>query len=257
MKRILAVMDDILKRALVLIPAYNEEAALPALVDEVRAAVPNVDIVVINDCSLDHTANVARKLGVYVLDLPCNLGVGGAVQAGFRYAFDRGYQYVIRCDGDGQHPPSEIPKLIAAMKSGDADLVVGSRFLEDDKDSYKSTTLRSAGIHGLSFLLTLICRARVTDPTSGFQMINRPLLAYFAHSYPLDYPEPESLALLRRQGYRFREVGARFRPRLTGQSSIHSSGAIYYMFKVGLALLVDRARTVNPRYARHNIMEAL
>ena len=188
MKRILAVMDDILKRALVLIPAYNEEAALPALVDEVRAAVPNVDIVVINDCSLDHTANVARKLGVYVLDLPCNLGVGGAVQAGFRYAFDRGYQYVIRCDGDGQHPPSEIPKLIAAMKSGDADLVVGSRFLEDDKDSYKSTTLRSAGIHGLSFLLTLICRARVTDPTSGFQMINRPLLAYFAHFYALDYP---------------------------------------------------------------------
>ena len=251
------VMEDIVKTVLVIIPAYNEEAALPGLLEEVRSVVPGADIAVINDCSLDHTAAVARKHGVAVLDLPCNLGVGGAVQAGFRYAFERGYQYVIRCDGDGQHPPAEIPKLMDAMESGEVDLVVGSRFLQDDKDSYKSTGLRSIGIRGLSFLLTVICRARVTDPTSGFQMLNRPLLAYFAHSYPRDYPEPESLALLRRQGYRFCEVGTRFRARTTGVSSIQSWGALYYMFKVGLALVVDRARTVNPRYARHNIMEAL
>lgn len=244
-------MEDILKHALIIIPAFNEEGALPGLLAEVKAAAPGTAIAVINDCSLDHTASVARKHGALVLDLPCNLGVGGAVQAGFQYAFARGYQYVIRCDGDGQHPPSEIRKLVEAMKTGDVDLVVGSRFLQEDRESYTSTTLRSAGIRGLAFLLSLICRARVTDPTSGFQMLNRPLLAYFAHSYPLDYPEPESLALLRRQGYRFREVAARFRPRLTGKSSIQSWGALYFMLKVGLALIVDRARPVNPRYSRH------
>lgn len=250
-------MDDILKKTLVIIPAYNEQAALPGLIAEVRTAAPGTDILVINDCSLDRTAEVARAQGVLVLDLPCNLGVGGAVQSGFRYAFSHGYSYIIRCDGDGQHPPSEIPKLLAAMSVGDVDLVIASRFLENDKDSYKSTTFRYAGIRGLAFVLSLICRARVTDPTSGFQMMNRPLISYFSRSYPLDYPEPESLALLRRQGYRFREVGARFRPRITGVSSIHSMGAFYYLLKVGLALLVDRARTVNVRYARHNVMKEM
>lgn len=250
-------MDDILKKTLVIIPAYNEQAALPELIAEVRAAVPGTDILIINDCSTDRTAQVARALGVLVLDLPCNIGVGGAVQSGFRYAFTHGYDYIIRCDGDGQHPPSEIPKLVAAMAAGDVDLVIASRFLEDDEDCYKSTTFRYAGIRGLALLLSLICRARVTDPTSGFQMMNRPLISYFSRSYPLDYPEPESLALLRRQGYRFREVAARFRPRTTGVSSIKSSGAFYYMLKVGLALAVDRARTVNTRYARHNIIKEL
>ena len=250
-------MDEILKKTLVIIPAYNEQAALPGLIAEVRTAAPGTDILVINDCSLDRTAEVARAQGVLVLDLPCNLGVGGAVQSGFRYAFTHGYSYIIRCDGDGQHPPSEIPKLVAAMSEGNVDLVIASRFLENDKDSYKSTVFRHAGIRGLALALSLICRARVTDPTSGFQMMNRPLISYFSRSYPLDYPEPESLALLRRQGYRFREVGARFRPRITGVSSIHSLGAFYYLLKVGLALLVDRARTVNVRYARHNVIKEM
>jgi len=248
-------MDDILKKTLIMIPAFNEQAALPALVAEVRVAAPGTDLLIINDCSLDRTAEVARELGVLILDLPCNLGVGGAVQCGFRYAYAHGYSYIIRCDGDGQHPPSEIPKLVAAMATGEVDLVVASRFLKNDKDSYKSTPFRHAGIRGLALLLSLICRTRVTDPTSGFQMMNRPLISYFSRSYPLDYPEPESLALLRRQGYRFREVGARFRPRTTGVSSIHSGGAFYYMLKVGLALAVDRARTVNVRYARHNLIK--
>jgi glycosyltransferase involved in cell wall biosynthesis len=250
-------MDEILKNSLVIIPAFNEQAALPELIAEIRTAAPGVDILIINDCSLDRTAEVARAQGVFVLDLPCNLGVGGAVQTGFRYAYSHGYSYVIRCDGDGQHPPSEIFKLVAAMAQGDVDLVIASRFLEHDEDSYKSTTFRHAGIRGLSFALSLICRARVTDPTSGFQMMNRPMLAFFARSYPLDYPEPESLALLRRQGYRFCEVAAKFRPRMTGVSSIRSWGALYYMLKVGLALVVDRARNVNTRFARHNITKEM
>lgn len=251
-------MTDILAQTLIIIPAYNEEASLPALLAEIRAAAPSADIAVINDCSRDRTATVASRAGVAVLDLPCNLGVGGAVQAGFRYALSRDYHYVLRCDGDGQHPPSEIPKLVAAMREGNYDLIIGSRFASETNDSYTSTAWRSAGIRGLAYMLSHICQARVTDPTSGFQMLNRPLLYCFAQSYPVDYPEPESLALLRRQGYSFTEVACNFRPRQGGRSSIRSWGAIYYLLKVSLALLVDRARAVDPRLARHNvIMEAV
>jgi len=251
-------MKDILAQTLIIIPAYNEEASLPSLLAEIRAVAPYSDIAVINDCSRDHTAAVARRAGAAVLNLPCNLGVGGAVQAGFLYAFSRGYQYVLRCDGDGQHTPSEIPKLVAAMREGQGDLIIGSRFKAENNGSYTSTAWRSAGIHGLALLLSLICRSRITDPTSGFQMLNRPLIYCFAHSYPADYPEPESLALLRRQGYSFKEVACAFRARQGGKSSIRSWGAIYYLLKVSLALLVDRARTVDTRLARHNaIMEAV
>ncbi len=245
-------MNDILARTLILIPACNEEASLPALLAGIRQVAPLTDIVVINDCSRDHTAAVARNAGAAVLDLPCNLGVGGAIQAGFRYALGKGYSCVLRRDGDGQHPPSEIPKLAAAMEAGQGDLIVGSRFLAAADGAYTSTVWRSAGIRALALLLSAICRARVTDPTSGFQMLNRPLLSCFAQAYPVDYPEPESLALLRRQGYSFHEVPVAFRPRQGGTSSIRSWGATYYLLKVCLALLVDRARTVDPRLARHN-----
>jgi len=248
-------MNDILAKTLIIIPAFNEEASLPALLAEIRAAAPTADIAVINDCSHDHTAAVARQAGVAVLDLPCNLSVGGAVQSGFRYAFSRGYQYVLRCDGDGQHPPSEIPKLVAAMQDGHHDMIIGSRFLSENNNSYTSTILRSIGIRGLAFMLSLICRTRVTDPTSGFQMLNRPLMFCFANSYPVDYPEPESLALLRRQGYTFGEVACCFRARQGGKSSICACSTIYYLLKVGLALIVDRARAIDPRLARHNAIK--
>jgi glycosyltransferase involved in cell wall biosynthesis len=243
-----------LSASVILAPAYNEEAAIAAVIAEARRFVPGADVVVINDCSGDRTAAVARGAGAAVIDLPCKLGVGGAMQAGFLYAYTRGYRYAIRCDGDGQHPPEEIPRLAAAMAEGGADLVIGTRFLS--QDSYKTTAFRGLGIRGLAAFLSLICRARVTDPTSGFQMINRPLLYCFAHSYPSDYPEPESLALLRRQGYTFREVPVRFRARQTGCSSIHSRDAVYYALKVALALLVDRARTVDTRYAKFNLGES-
>lgn len=248
-------MNSILAQTLILIPAFNEEASLPDVIAGIRQVAPDSDIVVINDCSGDRTAAAARRAGAAVLDLPCNLGVGGAVQAGFRYAHDRGYSHVLRCDGDGQHPPSEIPKLAAAMEAGLGDLIIGSRFLAANGNSFTSTAWRSAGIHALARLLSIICRARVTDPTSGFQMLNRPLLRCFAHCYPVDYPEPESLALLRRQGYTFHEVPAVFRARQGGTSSIQSWGAFYYLLKVGLALVVDRARTVDPRLARHNTIQ--
>lgn len=235
-------------RLLVLVPAFNEEASIGALLEELRTTHPGMDTLVVSDGSVDATARLAAAGGAQVLDLPCNLGVGGAVQAGFRYAWDHGYDFVVRLDGDGQHPPSEIARLAGEMARGEADLIVGSRFLEER--SYGSTAVRRLGIRGLATFLSIICRRRVTDPTSGFWMLNRALLRYFAFDYPSDYPEPEALALLRRQGYDFREVPAVFRPRRAGESSIHAWDAVYYALKVGLALVIDRIRPIDRRFAR-------
>lgn len=234
-----------------IIPAYNEEGAIGGLLDEVNRYVPTLDVIVINDGSTDYTSLLARTKGVNVLEMPCNLGVGGAVQAGFRYAYDRGYRYVIRIDGDGQHPPAEIPKLIHAMKSGSEDLIIGSRFAGER--SYGSTFFRTLGIRILALFLSRICRSRITDPTSGFWIVNRKLLHYFAHDYPTEYPEPEAIALLRRHGFSFREEPVIFRPRTAGLSSIGSWGTVYYMMKVGLALVVDRIRPIDSRFAKENL----
>lgn len=236
---------------IVLVPAFNEERNIPSLMAEFAQALPGYPIAVISDGSMDRTAALARSLGAQVIDLPCNLGVGGAIQAGFQYAVAKGYTYALRCDGDGQHPPAEAPKLIAAMAGGTADMVIGSRFLADG--SYTSTWVRTCGIRLLAATISLICRKPVTDPTSGFQMISMPLLSFFADAYPTDYPEPEALALLRREGYDFMEVPTLFRKRRAGVSTIRGWGTIYYVVKVFLALIIDRARPVSPRYARYNM----
>jgi len=235
----------------VLIPAYNEEASIASLLGEIHKCLPCTDVVVINDGSADRTAVVARENGAEVLDLPCNLGVGGAVQAGFCYAYEHGYEYAIRCDGDGQHSPSEMKNLVEAIKASNVDLVLGSRFLGEG--GYKSTWIRYCGINGLAAFLSFICKRKVTDPTSGFQILNRPLLYFFSRMYPMDYPEPEALALMRREGYDFCEIPATFRERTAGKSTIGKWGTLYYVLKVFLALLVDRARPVDMRYSRENI----
>jgi len=237
--------------SVVIIPAFNEEESLAATLGEIRRFLPGLSVVVISDGSEDRTTEVARAAGATVLDIPCNIGVGGAVQAGFRYAYGKGYHFVIRCDADGQHPPEEIPLLMETMNAKDVDLVIGSRFL--GKDGYKSTFLRNCGIMILAAVLSITCRKRVTDPTSGFQIISRRLLHMFSQSYPVEYPEPEALALLRRQGYDFAEVAVPFRARRAGRSSIAGWGTLYYVVKVFVALLVDRARPVDPRYARHRL----
>ena len=248
-------MINWVQESLLLIPAFNEEAALRPLLNEVHGLYAALAVLVINDCSADRTAAVARQYGAKVLDLPCNLGVGGAMQAGFEYARTRGYGYAIRCDGDGQHPPAEIPKLAAALQASHADVVIGSRFL--GKRSYTSTPWRNLGIAGLAALLSYICHQRITDPTSGFQMVNRLALSFWAQHYPTDYPEPEALALLTRQGYHVCETAVDFRARQSGCSSIGKRAALFYAMKVALALLVDRAHAVDPRFNRQRIAEQL
>lgn len=244
-------MKGRLDSLVVLIPVYNEDMNIRGLLSEIRAMWPDVAICVIDDHSTDATRRVLNEEDCDHLHLPCNLGVGGAMQAGFRYAYEQGYEYAIRLDGDGQHPPEEARKLVERIAVGDVDMVVGSRFLGER--SYTSTLLRQAGIFWLARALSLVCRRQITDPTSGFQIVNRSVMYYFAHQYPGDYPEPESLALLSRQGYRVVEVATTFRARAGGRSSIRRWGTFFYVFKVGVALFVDRCRAVDPRFDRRQV----
>lgn len=239
----------------IIIPCYNEEMNIGPLIGRIKKWIPNADIVVIDDGSVDTTGAEARAAGGISLQLAFNLGVGGAVQAGFIYCFNQGYKRVVRIDGDGQHPPEEILKLLETIEKQESDMVIGSRFLCVGEGT--STVVRFLGIKSLAFIMSAICRKKVTDPTSGFFVVNRKLLYFFSHRYPEDYPEPEALALLRRQGYDFTEVGVRFKPRQYGKSTIRKWGTFYYVFKVGLALLVGRVRPVDRRFAKHSLCDSI
>ena len=235
----------------VVIPAYNEERSIGPLLAELRAAVPEALPIVVSDGSADRSAEVARDAGAIVLDLPCNLGVGGAVQAGMRHAWDLGYRTVARIDGDGQHPPAQIPALLGALKRTGADLVIGSRYLGPPRGVLGSTFLRTLGNRLLARFLSRICRCRITDPTSGFWCVRGGLLEYFAHDYPCEYPEPEAIALARRQGYEVVETPVTIRPRAFGTSSIRAIGTLFFALRVGLALVADRVRPIDTRFAKH------
>lgn len=244
-------MSDILKNVCVMIPAFNEALSLPALLDEVKQALPGAAVLVIDDGSSDETANAARLHGARVISMPYNVGVGTAVQTGFQYAWRHGFDYLLRMDGDGQHPPAEACHLLEMMRAGDCDLVIGTRF--GGEQQMISTRLRHLGVRFLALFLSLICRSKVTDPTSGFWLVNRRLLYVFSHTYPCDYPEPEALAFVRRLGYTFREVPVRFRPRMAGQSSIGRWDTFFHAFKVLLALVVDRVRPVDERLSAKRV----
>lgn len=237
-----------LGRGLLIVPCFNEALSIPRLIDEIKAADVGLDVLFINDGSSDETVLVAQSLNLSFIDLPCNLGVGHAIQAGFQYAVNHGYDFLVRIDGDGQHPPIEIHKMIAAARKVEAELVVGSRF--GGEQTLISTRMRYLGARALAAFLSIICQSKISDPTSGFWLVKRPLFKYFAREFPTDYPEPEALAILRRQGYAYTEVPVQFRVREAGESSIKSWGTIYYALKVGLALVVDRLRPVNRHYAK-------
>lgn len=228
-------------RRVAIVPAYNEQASVAGVVREIRAVDPDVEIVVVDDGSSDRTAALARRAGAVVLQLPYNLGIGGAMQVGYKYALEHGFDVAIQVDGDGQHDPTEIARLLDPLLEGRADMVVGSRFLDDN--GYRATIGRMLGIRLFARLVSLIVRQRVTDTTSGFRAVNRHGIALFARDYPNDYPEVESTVLVFRHRLRRVEVPVRMRERWAGQSSITALGSVYYVLKVTLALLVDLFRS--------------
>jgi hypothetical protein len=228
-------------RILAVVPAYNEEEAIAGVVAGIRRVVPSADVVVVDDASTDATADAAARAGAVVLRLPYNLGIGGAVQTGFRYARDRGYETAVRLDGDGQHDPAELPRLLAALEAEGADIVTGSRFV-DGSGGYRPPLARRIGITWFAWLVSRLTRRRVTDTTSGFQALNRHGIELFAEDYPSDYPEVEASLLVARRRLRLVEVQVRMLEREHGRSSITLVRSVYYMVKVTLALLVAMAR---------------
>ncbi len=225
------------RRALTIIPAYNEADCIQRVIEDLHGRAPWTDVLVVNDGSRDATGRLAREAGARVIDLPVNLGIGGAVQTGYRYAREEGYDVAFQFDGDGQHRASRLADLVGPILAGEADLVIGSRFLVPR--GMTATGMRWVGIKILSVAISLFIRRKVSDPTSGFRAAGRRAIQLFAAEYPQDYPEPESLVLLHKQGLRVCEVPATMRRRREGTSSIRPLHGAHYMSKVLLAVVMD------------------
>lgn len=228
-------------RRVAIVPALNEEHTVQLVIDELRAFDAGLDVVVIDDGSSDGTADAAAAKGAYVLRLPFNLGIGGAVQTGFKFAFEHDYDIAVRVDGDGQHDPAQLARILVPVLRGDADIVVGSRFAAEE-GGYRSSRSRRVGIRILAAVVSRIVGQRVTDTTSGFQALNRRGIALFARDYPHDYPEVEATVMVFRHRLRLQEVPVSMRERGGGQSSITALRSIYYMVKVLLAIFVGLFR---------------
>ena len=228
-------------RIVAIVPAFNEAGAIGGVVDATRASNPLFDVVVVDDGSRDDTAAIARSRGAAVVTLPFNLGIGGAVQTGFQYALQRGYEVAVRLDGDGQHDPAELQNLLGPIERGEADIVTGSRFV-NGSGGYRPPLARRIGIIWFARIVSLLTRQRVTDTTSGFQALNRTGIELFAGDYPNDYPEVEATVLVFKHRLRLVEVPVTMRVRETGQSSITFVRSIYYVLKVTLALLMAMLR---------------
>ena len=222
-------------KVLIIIPAYNEEKNLSGLLDRLGCVCPEHDVIVINDSSEDNTLKLCRERGVHVIDLPVNLGIGGAVQAGYMYARYRDYDAAVQVDGDGQHNPEFISELLNELDKG-ADLCIGSRFLS--KGGFRSTGVRRFAIRYFSSLIHLFTGLRITDPTSGFRACNQKGIKLFAADYPRDYPEPESIVNAVRNILNVKEVPVIMNERKQGRSSITSMKSVYYMIKVSLAVIL-------------------
>jgi glycosyltransferase involved in cell wall biosynthesis len=232
--------------ALAVVPAYNEAETVAGVVNAIHKTVPDFDVLVVDDGSTDRTATLAESAGARVLRLPFNLGIGGAVQAGFTFARDNGYRLMVQVDADGQHDPGEVRRLLEAMEAEPTvDMVCGSRFLTSDY-RYPAPVSRRTGIHIFAFMLSRILRQRVSDPTSGFRLYNRRAITLFARDYPHDYPEVEAVLMVHHHQLRMTEVPVRMYQRDGGISSIRSGKPAYYMIKVLLALMIGlvRARPV-------------
>lgn len=225
-----------MKKVLLIIPAYNEEQNLPALLDELTLQYPQYDYLVINDCSKDSTLDILKRRKATYLDLPVNLGIGGGVQAGYIYALENDYDVAVQMDGDGQHLPSYLDAIILPVLNGEADSVIGSRFLNNE--GFQSSKLRRVGIKFLSALIYVVTGNRILDVTSGFRAVNRKCIEIFAKTYAQDYPEPEALVTSAMNDIKILEIPVVMKERSNGQSSINGLKSIYYMVKVSLAILI-------------------
>lgn len=228
-------------KLLVIIPAYNEEGSIANVIRRIRSVSDNIDVVVINDGSRDRTAARAEAAGATaVIDLPFNLGIGGAMQTGYLYAHKNQYDIALQIDADGQHNPADIPTVIEPLLRGEVNFTIGSRYVE--KTSYRSSAARRIGMIFFSALIRLVTKQRVKDPTSGFRAADRHVIKMFSDYYPVDYPEVEVLVHMSRQGLKFTEVPVEMSAREAGSSSITPLKSIYYMIKVGLAVLISATR---------------
>jgi len=224
-------------RRVAIVPALNEAPTIARVVQEIRDVDPGFEILVIDDGSTDGTQAEAERVGALVARLPYNVGIGGAVQTGYQYARDHGFQVAVQVDGDGQHDAAELARLLEPIADGRADMVIGSRFL--DVGEYRASFARRLGIHLLAGFVTLITRQRMTDPTSGFRAVNRRGIVLFAADYPHDYPEAEANVVASRHKLRIVEVPVAMRERAAGRSSITAPRSLYYMIKVMLALFIS------------------
>ena len=225
---------------LVIVPAFNEAGSIVNTIGDIEKNSNGFDYIVVNDCSTDNTLEVCRQNHFSYINLPINLGIGGAVQAGYRYAFYHGYDTAVQFDGDGQHDASYLDEMLKTMQESDSDMVIGSRFIE--KEGFQSSGIRRVGIKYFTFLIKLLTRKKITDPTSGMRLINRKLLKEFTEEYPKDYPEPESTVSVLCRGYNVTEVPVIMRERKEGKSSISPGKSIYYMIKVSLAIIIARVK---------------
>lgn len=222
-------------KILIIIPAYNEEKAIVETINNLKKNCKYVDYVIINDCSKDRTLKVCKENKFNVISLPINLGIGGAVQTGYKYAYEMGYDVAIQMDADGQHDPKDIPELVAKVEEG-YDLVIGSRFL--DKQGFQSTFIRRMGINLYSWIIKSFTKNDITDTTSGYRAAGKRIIKLFAKSYPVDYPEPETNAFIAKNEFKIVEIPMKMKARNTGTSSITPIKSIYYAVKVGLAVML-------------------
>ena len=225
------------EKLLILVPAYNEEGAIRGVVEAVKQVMPGTPVLVVDDCSKDSTVAQARSAGASVLPLPHHLGLGGCVQAGYKLAFELGYEFVIRVDGDGQHDARDIPRILEALRASGCEMVIGSRYVNGTNGG--TSWLRAAGIRFFRTVLRPILGKSVRDPTSGFVGVNRSALAVFSRSFPLEYPEIEALVVLQRRRFKFVEVPCHMLPRRTGRSTITPMKSIYYIVHVLLGVFVN------------------
>lgn len=225
-------------KCLIIIPAYNEAENIEKVVNDLINHYPRYDYIIINDGSVDDTEKVCLKNGYQVLNLPINMGIGGAVQTGYCYARDNDYDMAVQIDGDGQHDVAYLDGMLKAIESGEADMVIGSRFVQ--KEGFQSSQLRRIGIRFLSNLGWVLTGVRVRDITSGYRIVNKRFIRIFAQDYPADYPEPEAMVIAAVHGGRIKEYPVVMREREGGTSSITLKKSVYYMIKVTLAMLIRR-----------------